>query len=1698
MVTTMNLLQKINIKNSVAKIRSVGLACVLSMMSLSNVSAQQNMSNYTALPPLAEKVDVNPLVMLTLSGDHQLFLKAYSDYDDLNGNGQLDLNETTYDKNFRYVGYFDNAKCYQYNNAAGHFEPVANAVTDVDGFTSDVPQYCPGAGHWSGNFLNWSTMTRMDIIRHVLYGGYRSTDTDQETVLERAYLPNDAHSFAKYLSGPDIHLLTPFAADSTTNCSEGDTNCRLERGITLCNTTVIPDTDTYHNVPSHDARVRALPPVVRAVKGNYSLWATSERYQCLYGVVADGDGNREFGAYPGALFGINGNDPAISGIYAHDQNPPLSARNNGAFKDYIVRVSACGANSEGGNYDCKQYGSVKKPVGLIQNYAEERNVDFGLMSRSFNVNKADGPLGAGVLRRNISKIVDEINPETGRFLRPAESLISSLDALRIVDYMFRGNGTGNDLYYNHGTYNSTCPWHSSSFDEGKCRNWGNPFSQIMAESYRYFAASSEGASIEASSEMTGLTVAPWRDPLPQSNDDASCINFNVIGFNASAGSFDNESTFADATPASLGIGAASGNGIQSLRDLTNDVGEIELAGFPQYFVGKATLGDELGGGVCTPKTIGEFGNVSGTCPDAPGLGGSYLMAGLAHYVKTHDVRAGQRGNLSFPINTFGVTMATNLPIIMVKNGSQVVHVIPACRNFYTPSPPPGQNAGGPIGNCALVDFRAIPDSDGNISKYFVAWEDTEHGSDYDQDLSGIIEIRREATGGFTVVTSILGEINGNEYFSTPDHLAFGFVISGSNADDIYFPNWVNHHQGSEPRHRMATVESSFGFGADAPESNFLEPPLYYAAKWGSYKEIDGREADGIDGPNLPEEWQGDDGQPKGYTVVRRPDTLQQRLEAVLNELINKASTSTSASIESSRLAGEGLMLQTLYNPEITKQNKTVTWVGTLNGLFIDSNGNIREDSNPNNALDATDNFIEFVTTADDSGQTLKFNRYAVGADGGPNRAQPLGERLDLEQLKTIWSARDALAAITPANIVAQRGTTELADNKRYIIAGLDQPGAAARDGIVNKDEVVAFTPANIPAAVLDVPAADVTNVVNYIRGLEVDGYRSRTINWGSGEKVWRLGDIVHSTPAIVGRPADGYDAQYGDDSYSAFREKYRNRRNMVYVGANDGMLHAFNAGFYVKNNDGTHQYSTTSPVGESVRAHGLGAEMWAYVPYNLLPHLKWLTRNDYSHVYYMDSKIHTFDVNIFHGAGYSNDVYPNGWGTILVAGMRFGGGPYDLNLDGSPQTQTLRSAYVIMDITDPEQPPKLIAEITDAQLGYTVGDVELVKRRSSNNFGSYLGTLPQNDWYLVFGSGPRGPHAVTEAISDQQAKLFYFDLKAAISGDLALTAVDVDADTQKSFVHAVKSVDWNRDYKDDMLYVGVLGDHGRQVVPAPANPYHGALKQVEVQATGNLFDSGDVANLLTGTGTNLPFSGTPLTVRDRSGIFWVFANSGQFLVKQDLDIPVANKYFGIKVNAAAPNNFTWLTDESVNIDSLYSVTNDTLLIGSGGGVKVRTASGLVEDLEDYTTGIAGKVPPYRGWYRDLEGNNATSFTRTAFLNETVVFNSYSPAVSSCQQRGQSSIYLLDMFTGLPQYRRYALFEKTDGPVTHRDGEENFKDVGAAAATLDGVASDPAIVNNHVITQTDAGEISNIELDIPGTPARRAWREIPASEINITQ
>jgi len=149
---------------------------------------------------------VPPLVMLVMGRNHKLYYEAYNDASDLDGDGQLDVG---YNPSIDYYGYFDSFKVYKYDGTNQRFYPVRYT-------TNKQTSGNPADGEWSGDFLNYLTMSRMDTLRKVLYGGYRSTDTATETVLQRVYVPQDAHSWGKeYESiardGYDIRDYAPLA-----------------------------------------------------------------------------------------------------------------------------------------------------------------------------------------------------------------------------------------------------------------------------------------------------------------------------------------------------------------------------------------------------------------------------------------------------------------------------------------------------------------------------------------------------------------------------------------------------------------------------------------------------------------------------------------------------------------------------------------------------------------------------------------------------------------------------------------------------------------------------------------------------------------------------------------------------------------------------------------------------------------------------------------------------------------------------------------------------------------------------------------------------------------------------------------------------------------------------------------------------------------------------------------------------------------------------------------------------------------------------------------------------------------------------------------------------------------------------------------------------------------------------------------------
>ncbi|TFH32963.1 MAG: hypothetical protein E4G97_01715, partial [Deltaproteobacteria bacterium] len=89
-----------------------------------------------------------------------------------------------------------------------------------------------------------------------------------------------------------------------------------------------------------------------------------------------------------------------------------------------------------------------------------------------------------------------------------------------------------------------------------------------------------------------------------------------------------------------------------------------------------------------------------------------------------------------------------------------------------------------------------------------------------------------------------------------------------------------------------------------------------------------------------------------------------------------------------------------------------------------------------------------------------------------------------------------------------------------------------------------------------------------------------------------LGDIFHSTPVVVGAPSRYFADVTGIDARLGFVNAYAHRKRIIVAGANDGMLHAFNAGNW---------NASATPPGYDA---GTGDEEWAYIPGFLLPNLK--------------------------------------------------------------------------------------------------------------------------------------------------------------------------------------------------------------------------------------------------------------------------------------------------------------------------------------------------------------------------------------------------------------------------------------------------------------------------------------------------------------
>lgn len=324
------------------------------------------------------------------------------------------------------------------------------------------------------------------------------------------------------------------------------------------------------------------------------------------------------------------------------------------------------------------------------------------------------------------------------------------------------------------------------------------------------------------------------------------------------------------------------------------------------------------------------------------------------------------------------------------------------------------------------------------------------------------------------------------------------------------------------------------------------------------------------------------------------------------------------------------------------------------------------------------------------------------------------------------------------------------------------------------------------------------NIVNYLRGsAKFEGgntnsflFRNRTEKKTGSSTYGVLGDIINSPAVYVG------ESRYNWADYSNQKALTKTRTPMVYVGANDGMIHGFNA--------------------------NTGEELWAVIPSQQLSKMYKLADKNYkdNHVYFVDGQISVMDIQI-----------GKVWKTILIAGMGQGG-----------------SGYTLLDVTVPED-PKPFAEvcssnscgIVDSALGMSYGNPMITNNASGSPVAYFTSGYDNSN-----GSG-----VLYELSLDTLAlKKFTVPVVSDINNQVGLSMINgyypnFDADNKTDVIYAgdLSGDIWKFDFKNNQtILLGKTKNNGSQPITTKIDVGTYNDKTILFIGTGRFLNPSDYSN----------------------------------------------------------------------------------------------------------------------------------------------------------------------------------------------------------------------------------------------------------------
>lgn len=403
--------------------------------------------------------------------------------------------------------------------------------------------------------------------------------------------------------------------------------------------------------------------------------------------------------------------------------------------------------------------------------------------------------------------------------------------------------------------------------------------------------------------------------------------------------------------------------------------------------------------------------------------------------------------------------------------------------------------------------------------------------------------------------------------------------------------------------------------------------------------------------------------------------------------LNKALSSITAKLGSAAAAATSTLNPVAGNNfAYVASYTTVKWKGNLESRSINvDTGEVSE-----TATWCVENIVAGTCAApgtivpDTSGSSTIYNCVVTGATAGTCTAPGV---FDAGTSECRTEIPNACTGTMPAKVSAtsdtrtiytanNTGTALIAFDAAYATANPTNFAAAHINGL---NQWGSLSPAQQTAA------AGV-NLINYLRGQ--NGFEDRAAN-ATADRLYRareavLGDALESQPAFISNPVFSYPYP----GYSAYKTAQASRAGTVYMGTNDGMMHAF--------------------------AASNGVERWAYVPSMVIPNMWKLASTNYdnSHTNFVNGSPIISDICSANCSDSASAV----WKTILVGGLNGGG-----------------RGYYALDITVPGT-PVLLWEFTpaaDSDLGYSFG-LPIITRKTDGTWvvlvtsGYDNGTLSSN------------------------------------------------------------------------------------------------------------------------------------------------------------------------------------------------------------------------------------------------------------------------------------------------------------------------------------------------------------------------------------